>query len=143
MFKYGTLILGLGLAVSLASCDQTPASAPALEKAATPEVSKSETPRTREGREGRPQSADGAREGRRTPPESAFAACNSVAIGASCSFETPRGARTGVCRTRGGDDRAFCAGARPERSQGGRPARSEGSRPDRPNGGRPGGRGQE
>lgn len=130
MFKQTALIIGLGLSISLTACSPSSSSAPDTastpDTGSTPEASKPEAPRTGENREARREGGgEGRREGR-TPPEAAYAACASAAAQSSCSFETPRGTRNGVCRTRKGEDRAICAVQRPERSDGQRP---EGRRP--------------
>ncbi len=120
MLKQTAFILGLGAALSLTACAQsgTGASDPVQGKQTTSQPATSESARDGQRPEGR---RPGGREGR-TPPEAAFAACASVAVGASCSFETLRGTRSGTCRSRSSNDRAICAVAhldgarRPRRS---------------------------
>lgn len=115
MLKSYALILGTGLALTLAACappaaEQTPAETTQVEqvKPQTPET----RPRNTQGQEGRQNpNADGQR---RAPPEFVYAACDGLAADAACSFETPRGTREGVCRTRKDETRALCATPRPE-----------------------------
>lgn len=127
MLKHAALLLGLGLAISLTACEKATPSAPAPAPA---KISSSDTPkakpnRNKEGRERGQAPRAGEGEGRRqnrTPPEAAYAACASIAVGDSCSFETPRGTLSGICRQREGADRAVCAGERPEGTRRPRPA---------------------
>jgi len=113
MLKQYGLIIGLGLALSLAACAQTETEFPASD------ITKTESSEAEKRPEGqRPQQGQRGDGQRRTPPEAAFAACASLAAQSACSVETPRGTRAGVCRTRPGDDRAFCAPQRPEGGRG-------------------------
>ena len=128
MLKHAALLLGLGLAISLTACEKATSSAPAPAKTSSSDTPKTkptrvkktgETPKTGDG-EGRPQ--------KRQPSKAAFAACESLAVKASCSFETQRGARTGTCRKRKDEDGLVCVTARPKGAGAGRP---EGQRPPR------------
>ena len=133
MLKQATLLLGLGLAISLTACSQAKpsASAPPPAKTSSPDTPKTDSTRNPAGRESGEGRRPGGRE-TRTQPEAVFTACESLAVGASCSVETPRGTRKGICRQRKGAERAFCAGERPS---GARPeGRGEGQRPVRPGG---------
>ena len=117
MLKQTALILGLGLTLTFAGCAQTEAELPTPEQAKT---ENSDAEKQSEGQRPRGQRGD---DQRRTPPEAAFTACESVALGSACSVETPRGTRAGICRTFPNNDRAVCA---PDRPEGGRGGRGEG-----------------
>ena len=129
MLKQTALIFGLGLTMVLAGCAQKAAEAPTPAPAKT-ESSDAEKPSDRpqrDGQRGDGQRGDGQRgDGQRgdgqfrTPPEAAYTACASLAAESACTVETPRGTRDGVCRTRPGDERAFCAPQRPDGARGGR-----------------------
>ena len=106
MFKQYVLVLGLGLTLGLTACAQSGTSLPEPDQQSKPESTQTKESRDRQ----RPRRGG---EGR-TPPEAAFAACATLAAESACSFETPRGTRTGVCRTREGLDRAICVGERPQ-----------------------------
>lgn len=119
MMKQYALILGLGLSLGLMGCTQSEADIstelPQVERSkpvssqaeqSKQDSSKAEKPSERR----RPQ---GGGEGRK-PPEAAYAACDNLAAESACTVETPRGSRTGVCKIREGNDRAVCAGPRPE-----------------------------
>ena len=124
MLKQYTLILGLGLTLSLGACSQSETDTKTTEpvqQTQAPQISPQEG--VRQDKRQRP--ANG-RKGR-TPPEAMFTACADLAIGNACSVETPRGTREGVCFMREGDERALC---RPQRPQGGQGNR--GDRPQRP-----------
>ena len=117
MFKQTAFILGLGLAFSLTACAKA---GPTTETSAQSEQSKpvqsspeQSNPRSSGERRGPPGGREGRGQGR-TPPEAVYTACASAAIGSSCTIETPRGTRTGTCRTREGEDRAVCRVARPD-----------------------------
>jgi len=104
MLKQYVVIFGLGLTLSLAGCAQTETEVPATDQA------KSESADAEKRTESqRPRGDRGDRQGR-TPPEAANTACASLAA--------PRGTREGICRTRPGDERAFCAPQRPNGARG-------------------------
>ncbi|MEP6343071.1 MAG: hypothetical protein ABJ275_07125 [Maricaulaceae bacterium] len=124
MLKQYTLILGLGLTLSLGACSQAETNTKTSEP-----VQQTQAPKAK------PQ--DGARQDRRQRPangregralsEFMYASCDGLAVGDTCSVETPRGTREGVCFMREGDERSLC---RPKRPQGGQGDRGE--RPQRP-----------
>ncbi len=122
MFKQYAIIIGLGLSLGLTACAQSTD----VQSAEQAKPTSSDAAKSGE-RSGERRGPRAGREGR-TPPEAAYAACDNLAAQSTCTVETPRGTRQGVCRIREGNDRAVCMPSRPE---GGR--RPEGRRP-RPSG---------
>jgi hypothetical protein len=107
--------LCIGLAVGCGSAPQ---------QETTPETTSEEPAEVQVDNEGDVvDSQEGQEDRRREGFQEAIAACSNAEEAAECTFETPRGQRTGTCVKSRKDDQLICRPARPEGGRG--PGRGE------------------